>query len=218
MSLRRGDFLSPNVNIAALGTVHTVILKCAGFLERNDLKALSTVYSLDLSHCTLPDGFDDLCLLKNVHTLKLTATNIKSVSAFGSVHTLVLSHCPLIVDVKQLGDVHSLDLSNCIRLIDVNALQKVHTLKLSHCTSITDVSSLRNVSVLDVSGCSQRVRSQTARFRNMQIIGNLFELGLISESKDSEESDFGLSETKYFDPETVWYQPFDPFKNAGEIW
>ena len=86
---------------------------------------------------------DSLYHLKWVHTLDLSdCRKISNVRALGEVHTLTLSSCHKIRDVSALGGVHTLNLSYCDNITVVSALGGVHTLYLCGCYKITDVSAL----------------------------------------------------------------------------
>ena len=87
-----------------------------------------------------------------IHTLDLSYCHrITDVRALGGVHTLNLSNCPGITDVSSLGGVHTLDLSDCQGITNVSDLRGVHDLDLSNCQGITNVSALGRVHTLNLS-------------------------------------------------------------------
>ena len=74
------------------------------------------------------EPFAALLLARYVHTLDLSRTYTRDVSALGNVHTLNIRHT-FVADVSALGGVHTLDLRDTL-VEDVLALSDVNTLYL----------------------------------------------------------------------------------------
>eukprot|EP01137_Pigoraptor_chileana_P001650 Opistho-2@39569 len=82
-----------------------------------------------------------------IHSMDLSFTSVRNVSALSGVHTLNLRHT-CVTDVSSLGRVYSLDLSNT-QVAAVSALGGMRTLDLSQ-TNVHDVSCLGHVHTLSL--------------------------------------------------------------------
>jgi hypothetical protein len=128
-------------------------------IAQKDVKRLSHIYDLDLSHC---GGVTDVSVLGrgSVHTLNITYCNkITNVDALQNVRILNLSWCEDITDINPLlrEAVHTLNLTGCSKITDISDISysAVHTLILSFCNGIRDISAIRHSAVhtLNLSYC-----------------------------------------------------------------
>ncbi|HSA76192.1 MAG TPA: hypothetical protein VLE02_01485 [Nitrosarchaeum sp.] len=118
----------------------------------------------------------------HIHTLDLTFSRIKDVSALSEVHTLNLRHTK-VCDVTSLSKVHDLNLSNT-SVCDVSTLGNVYNLNLRS-TSVVDVSALRGVRILDLSN---------TKVEDVSALGNVHTLNL-SDTMVSDVSALGKVHT-----------------------
>ena len=103
---------------------------------------------------------ENLRSFENVHSLSLTHLPlVDNVSALGRVQHLELAHLPLVDNVSALGNVNTLTLYNLPGVTDVSALGNVNTLTLWVLPGVTDVSALGNVKALFI-------RASTDKFLN----------------------------------------------------
>ena len=110
------------------------------------LRTIDSIKNQNLYICMKPTNTIDLCILGNIHTLRIYGCkNIKDVSTLGRVHNLNLINCKNIEDISVLGNVYKLSFGNCNKIKDVNMLGNVHTLEILYCVNVTDISGLTNV-------------------------------------------------------------------------
>lgn len=76
----------------------------------------------------------------------------------------------LVSDTSSLKKVHTLTLSNCLRLTNVKHLSKLHTLTLDSCNNSIDLSPLKNLNKLTVLHCKNA--------RGINMLGEINELNL----------------------------------------
>ena len=104
---------------------------------------------MNLSESSMTDF--DMHIVGSVHTLNLSkCRDLSDIRALGGVHTLNLSEYNQVSNVSALGGVHTLNLSRCDQVSDVSALGGVHTLNLFMCDQVSDVSALGGVHTLNL--------------------------------------------------------------------
>jgi hypothetical protein len=170
-------------DVSNLGNIDTLDLSYCSNIT--GIEKLNNVRILNLTNCYIEEqsevseikrfDFNDYIINKNNIFENFDSEFLKYVRIItntdnlGKSHTLNLSTCFLISDIKSLSNVYDLNLSWCQNIIDLNILKAVKILNLTYCPNIIyDNLIMYNIEILNLSHCSSVI--DVRPFSNIKIL------------------------------------------------
>jgi hypothetical protein len=157
-------------------SVHTLSLLCPELTDITSLSACINLVSLDISYCVRLKDITPLKDLK-LHTLIMHSCNAMTLTPI-SIPTL----CVLDVGMTFMSDLsclvqtslHTLDISNCSQLCDLRQLKhvKLHKLNISGCRALSSLKGLERMPLLDldISYCSYITNLKPLRKLSLRLL------------------------------------------------